>query len=294
MLIKAKAKEKVWRPVNPHQGGKAPTEFPATRFFDQMAYIGNPNVGCFLIETKEGIILLDSMCPRKEDLDTILKGIADLGHELSELKAILITHGHGDHYGCADELRKLCGCTVYMSSVDTEYAKTNPDSPTGPLTWDPDEFIEDGDVFELGGQKVYAFATPGHTVGCLSYIIPVTDCGKPHLTALWGGTGVVMQNLSAKVQYLQSCVYFGEITEAMGVDSAIATHPFVDQSIRKLEIVREIVDGVPNPFVLGKEGYKQYENMFRDLCLNSMVAHAAEADAVLPPRKRPKPQAMSK
>lgn len=37
--------------------------------------------------------------------------------------------------------------------------------------------------------------------------------------------------------------------------------------IKRLEIVRNITDGVPNPFVLGENGYRYYEKMFYDYAL---------------------------
>ncbi len=50
--------EKTWRKPNPHKpnfGAEAAT-VPATRFFDQLSYIGNNIVGCFVLETSDGFI----------------------------------------------------------------------------------------------------------------------------------------------------------------------------------------------------------------------------------------------
>ena len=48
-------------------------------------------------------------------------------------------------------------------------------------------------------------------------------------------------------------------------DAEIATHPCLDQGLARLRVVREIVDGVPNPFVIGEEGYRYYETQFYNL-----------------------------
>ena len=48
-------------------------------------------------------------------------------------------------------------------------------------------------------------------------------------------------------------------------DGEIATHPCLDLGLQRLDIVRNIIDGVPNPFVLGIEGYKYYEKQFYEL-----------------------------
>lgn len=40
--------------------------------------------------------------------------------------------------------------------------------------------------------------------------------------------------------------------------------PPFDMGLQRLELVRNIVDGVPNPFILGTEGYRYYEQQFYD------------------------------
>ena len=280
--------QKSWRTKNPHRPlfGQKVEPFPATRFFDQLSFIGTPNVGCFVLETGEGFVLLDCMEPLEEHRDMIIKCIADLGLELQDLKAILITHGHGDHYGKADWFREQTGCKVYMSHVDYEVAQHDTRNRTGVLKWEIRDFIEDGDTFRLGDTWVKAFSTPGHTPGCLSFIFPVTDEGRPHMVAMWGGTGVPYKT-SDKVKYLRSTLYFAEMTEKYGCDAEIATHPFVDRGTDRLAVLRNICDGVPNPFVLGKEGYKQYERMFTDLCLDQMEKQSEIIDPLLPPPPAP-------
>ena len=56
----------------------------------------------------------------------------------------------------------------------------------------------------------------------------------------------------------------------VSVDAEISNHPFVDNTILRLELLRNIVDGVPNPFIIGRDAYKRYENMFYELCLRKM------------------------
>lgn len=199
-------------------------------------------------------------------------------HDISKLKTILITHGHFDHYGSADAIRKLTGAKIYMSKIDYECARTNADGgPGGPLPWEVDGFVSEGDVFTVGDTQIHAVATPGHSWATMSYIFNVTDEGRPHMTSLWGGTGVP-RKLSDKLVYLRSCRHFAEWTERFCVDCEVTNHPFIDASLQRMEVLRTMHDGVPNPFVLGKENYKYYENSFEEMCLKAIEAQVHELE----------------
>ena len=276
---------KIWRTKAPHKPlfGQQFEPAPAVRIFDQLSFIGTPNVGCFLLETSEGLILLDCMEPCEEHKKMILDGFSQLGLHPEDLKAILITHGHGDHYGTADWFREQYGCKIYMSEIDYEYARHDMRNRSGVLKWEVYDFLKDQDVFTLGDTKIYCYMTPGHTPGGLSFIFPVTDCKAPHMAAMWGGTGIPYR-MSDKVAYLKSTLYFAGETEKMGCDVEISTHPFVDMGTQRMDLIRNISDGIPNPFVLGKKNYKYYEALFTDMCLEAMEKQAAELDQYLPPQ----------
>ena len=215
--------QKSWRThrtLRPDFEKQEPVVCPATRFFDQLSYIGDEIVGCFALETSDGIILIDCMNPDQRSIDLIEQGFRDLGLDIHQLKAILITHGHGDHY------------------------------------------LQDGELLTFGDTQIKAVFTPGHSIGCFSFIILVTDEGRPHRMALWGGSGILPD--SNVEDYYQSLLRFSHICDTLQVDGEIATHPVLDMGLQRLELVRNIVDGVPNPFVLGTEGYHYYEQQFFD------------------------------
>ena len=276
-------KTKNWRMKKPHKPmfGIEMAAVPATRFFDQLSFIGTPNVGCFVLETSAGLIMLDCMEPLEEHRDFIVRGYQELGLDLKDLKAIVITHGHGDHYGMANWFREQYDCKIYMSKTDFEFAKTDLRNPAGVLTWEIYDFLDGGDDFTLGDTTIHCVKTPGHTPGGLSFIFPVTDEGRPHMVAMWGGTGIPWK-MRDKVEYLKSTLKFAQKTEEYGCDAEISTHPFIDKGTERLEIVRNICDGVPNPFVLGRENYKYYESLFTQMCVEAMEKQAEEADELLP------------
>ena len=262
------AARRSWRVVRhqkPNFEGAKP--YPATWFFDNMAFIGDESVACFLVETSEGLILIDAMFPGQKYFDMIEQGIRDLGCRGEDLKAILITHGHFDHFGSADKLREKYGCKLYLSEIDNDLARSKPDKPYG-LAFDIDGYLEDGQDFTLGNTTIRCVMTPGHTEGCMSFIVPVYDEGRLHHLALWGGTGIIPT--ADKIAYLNSVEKFDKVCDEFEVDCEISNHPFVDNSILRLEVVRNIADGVPNPFVIGRDAYKRYEKMFYDMCKAKM------------------------
>lgn len=185
---------KSWRAARPHKPNdpSAPrTAFPATRFFDNVSFIGNDFVGCFLIETSGGLVMLDNMEPG--DAEYVEQGIRDLGHDPAQLKAILISHGHGDHYGNAVYFREKYGTKLYMSKIDEAFAQ-DPATPRPPrqtaMTFSMDGYLEDRGSFVCGDTEIKTFHTPGHTPGCMSFVFDVYDEGRQHRASLWGGTGV--------------------------------------------------------------------------------------------------------
>lgn len=108
------------------------------------------------------------------DAEVVLDGLQQRG---LRLKAILVTHHHGDHVGGVMELKSATGATVYAPA-------------DGPFR-DFDIGLHEGDRFTLAelGLTIDVLATPGHTLDHLCYHLPaehVLFCGD---TLFSGGCG---------------------------------------------------------------------------------------------------------
>ena len=260
--------------------GKVHPFIPTTKIFDNLTIISETTDACFLLETTGGLILIDAMEPGQRFLDAILKGISDIGYEPQDVKIILLTHGHGDHYGPMGDLKRITGARLYMGRLEEDLAVNHPIGHFPAMDAKADVYIEDGDYVQLGDTRVRCIMTPGHTEGCFSFIIPVTDEGRPHKMGLWGGTGLLSGvNIYT---YLNSLEKYNRICFEEGVDGAISNHPPCDDGVIRAQMCREIGDGLPNPYVWTTKIFLNYNERFRRMC-EAMLKIAP--DGIVPDRR---------
>jgi glyoxylase-like metal-dependent hydrolase (beta-lactamase superfamily II) len=88
-------------------------------------YVGPVNV--YLIE-EDPLTLIDAGPRHEGSLEALRDGLARLGHKLSDIKRIIISHAHSDHYGLAQLVVEESGATAYIHewdaaavSADTDY-----------------------------------------------------------------------------------------------------------------------------------------------------------------------------
>ncbi|WP_434353503.1 MBL fold metallo-hydrolase [Psychrobacter sp. HD31] len=66
------------------------------------------------------LLLLDGCC--RPDVELVLATIRNiLGREISQLKAVIVTHMHADHAGGAAYLKKHTGCKIISSNKPTQW-----------------------------------------------------------------------------------------------------------------------------------------------------------------------------
>lgn len=124
---------------------------------------------------------------------------------------ILLTHGHFDHIGGVEELKKLAGCKVYACEKEHELLNDpvlNESSGMGrkAVRVTVDVELKDGDVVELGGLTFLALETPGHTIGSMSYYLEqdkLLYCGDTLFQSSVGRTDLPTGSMSAIIRSIK-------------------------------------------------------------------------------------------
>jgi metallo-beta-lactamase class B len=238
------------------RGGVAGQPPEPAKIFDNFYYLGIRHVSAYAVNTKDGIILFDTLDNHTEAADAIEGGLRKLGLDPARIKYIVVTHGHGDHYGGAKYLAEKYKAHVLMSEVDWKYMadhlkdKPHPDWDAPPTR---DMVVSDGQKLTLGGETITLYVTPGHTPGTVSSLITVTEHCQKHLVAQWGGTGFNFpRNKDNFKIYADSAARFSDIVKVAGADVPLSNHPETDSAIVKNDLLKTRGNG-PNPYVLGRD-----------------------------------------
>ena len=155
----------------------------------------------YLVEGEKKDILVDT----GSGFGSLYHAVADIRskhHGIEKPLEVLLTHGHLDHAMGAQEFLDA-GCPVYLNHEDhyvyAAHAKDafrkggipmlqtdgcgsyveEEDYMASP-SFDDFLDVKEGDVFDLGDVTIEVFACPGHTRGCLTFLIREQD-GKKYL-----------------------------------------------------------------------------------------------------------------
>lgn len=149
---------------------------------DLVSVRGGMSVPHLLLD-RDGIVILDTGLPG--DARRIRRRLEELGAAATDVRAIVLTHGHLDHAGGAAELRRWSGAPVYAHPLDAAHlAGTHAYrgisrvcgalEAAGRRIWNyqPVEIdvpLREGEVLPFwGGLRVVHL--PGHTVGHCGFV----------------------------------------------------------------------------------------------------------------------------
>ncbi|MBL7495653.1 MBL fold metallo-hydrolase [Frankia sp. CNm7] len=168
---------------------------------------GLRHVFVYLFETDAGGYIVDAGWDTAEAYDALAAGLAIAGYRVSDVRGVLATHMHHDHYGLAERIRAESGAWVALHPADAEMIKffsrepadlrdgmnklliragmpaaeieamNRALPPMGPIQAPslPDVLLEDGERPDVPGWDLRAIWTPGHSPGHLCFWEPTNQ-----------------------------------------------------------------------------------------------------------------------
>ncbi len=170
--------------------------FPPHRMIGNIYYVGSRGLASYLITTPAGDILINSNL--KSSVPLIRESIEKLGFHFGDVKILLISHAHFDHDGSSAEIKKLTGAKYMVMDGDVGVVesggKTDFQYGHDASTWYPaakvDRILHDGDQVTLGDAVLTAHKTAGHTKGCTTWSLRVTEAGHTYDVVIVGSPNV--------------------------------------------------------------------------------------------------------
>jgi glyoxylase-like metal-dependent hydrolase (beta-lactamase superfamily II) len=151
----------------------------------------------YLFELDDGVAMVDAGWNTDEAWSALVDGLARAGGSMSDVRAVVITHIHPDHYGLAGRVRAASGAWVALHPADAALlqgryvesddlvdrmkglleisgvpADLRPDLAVASMDirslvsmTEPDVLVEDGQKLDLAGWDLSTVWTPGHSPG---------------------------------------------------------------------------------------------------------------------------------
>lgn len=259
---------------------EAPWEYDVKPFqiTDNVWYVGNSQVASHLIDTGDGLVLLDTGWP--STLYLLLESIRDAGFRPAEIRYLLHSHAHVDHIGGTRRMMQKYGCRTMLGENDQILLKAhNAQNLCGYYhceeiaDFEITDPISQSETFRLGNTEFQFVNAPGHTPGTLGIFFNSSWRGRPCRVGMHGGVG---QNTLESV-FLKTYSIDPKMREAYAdslqrlmkqhVDVALGNHP---AQLRVLER-RSRLQNDENPYFddsiwpnFLKDQMRRYERMMRE------------------------------
>jgi metallo-beta-lactamase class B len=224
------------------------------KVMDNVYYVGPGSVSVWLVPTSAGLILIDTA--QEPFVDYVVDNIRKVGFDPKNIKYILLTHGHLDHFGGANKIKALSGARVALTEGDWNFmeqqAKARPpkagDEPPA-----RDMVIKEGDTITLGDTKIKVYVLPGHTPASPAYEFTVYDNKKPYKGFVFGGPGP-RNGVEGGTEFLKSIERleksFTDVQVALNVHSYLNSYPYPNNmGILELRDLKAKNPNGPNPFI---------------------------------------------
>lgn len=150
---------------------------PPAHVFGNTWYVGTCGITTLLVQTPDGLVLLDGGIPKAADL--VIDNVRKLGFSEKSIRWILVSHEHFDHAGAVAELQRRTGAKVIAGpnqAAMLRSGKPDPADPQAPLLLkEPMDRIKvaksqpHGSALVAGGVSFTAWANPAHSPGSTSW-----------------------------------------------------------------------------------------------------------------------------
>jgi metallo-beta-lactamase class B len=238
--------------------------FPPFRIADNLYYVGSKGLANYLITTPQGNILINS--DLEANVPMIQASIEKLGFKFNDTKILLLSHAHWDHDAGSAMIKQMTGAKYMVMDADVPVVEsggkadfqygTNPANLYRPAK--VDRVLHDGDEVKLGGTVLAAHLTPGHTKGCTTWTMQVTDRGNTYNVVIVGSPNVnpgykLVEN-KAYPQIAEDYEHMWRVLKSLPCDIFLGAHGAYFGLEEKYPLTKE---GAANPFV-DLEGYKKF------------------------------------
>ena len=238
--------------------------FPPFQIAGNLYYVGSKGLANYLIVTPQGNILINS--DTEANVPLIKASIETLGFKYSDTKILLISHAHWDHDAGSSLIKKQTGATYLVMDADVPVVESGGKADfaygNDPTTQYPpvkvDRVLHDGDKVKLGGSVLVARLTPGHTKGCTTWTMKVSDDGKTYDVVIVGSPNVnAGYKLVNNTQYPQIAEDYEKmwgVLKSLPCDIFLGAHGEYFGMEAKYARMKA---GGANPFI-DPAGYKQF------------------------------------
>jgi metallo-beta-lactamase class B len=240
--------------------------FPAHRVMGNIYYVGSEGLASYLITTPQGNILINSSL--EQSVPLIQASIEKLGFKFSDTKILLISHAHWDHCAGSAKIKELTHAKYMVLDADVpviesggkkDFRYGNEANSLYPAT-KVDRVLHDGDEVKLGNVVLVAHKTAGHTKGCTTWTMKVTDdkSGKTYDVVIVGSPnvnpGYKLVDNKEYPQIAQDYEHEFAVLEALPCDIFLGAHgAYYDMAAK----YPKLAAGGENPFI-DPAGYKAY------------------------------------
>ena len=247
--------------------------YPPFKIIGNVYFVGTVPASTHIIDTGDGLILIDS--GYIESLYLVLHNIYKVGLDPMNIKYIVHTHGHIDHFGATKALKELTGAKTFLGRADAPCAEGKVPLSYAPEynmdfagTFTPDVLLDDGSIIELGNAHIECVSTPGHTLGTTTFFFDVKEGEKTFHAALMGGIGVNTMRKDYLDKYGLSMQCRNDFFASMdkikdrNVDVYLGNHMHQNNTKEKAERLRQ---GEKYAFVNPSEWHEACENAKKKL-----------------------------